>query len=151
MASKRKVNLDDYQLTTTLGTGKLFFSFYFYNKWFANWATYILCSDSWLQLTFLLMYRFIWKSDAGQKQKIRRVLRNETFEESRYHQAATGRSRYFWEHHLSWYRSSIFGKYTYSFSLTPQICRLVSKVFLRTQGFSTSSWNILPVVSYSHI
>ena len=46
MASKRKVNLDDYQLTTTLGTGKLFFSIYFYNKWFAKRAPYNLCSDS---------------------------------------------------------------------------------------------------------
>jgi hypothetical protein len=39
MASKRKVNLDDYQLTTTLGTGKLNFPIYFYNKWFAKRAT----------------------------------------------------------------------------------------------------------------
>ena len=28
MASKRKVNLDDYQLTTTLGTGKLIILIY---------------------------------------------------------------------------------------------------------------------------
>jgi len=45
----------------------------------------------------------------------------------------------------------LVSKFILSFPLTPQICRLVSKVFLRTPGFSTSSWNILPVVSYSHI
>jgi len=40
MASKRKVNLDDYQLTTTLGTGKKNTLIYVY---FDDWKDYLLC------------------------------------------------------------------------------------------------------------
>lgn len=69
MASKRKVNLDDYQLTTTLGTGKST------NK--RRSASNLTVEDSALadysitainkSTNFVSLYRFLWPCIARQK------------------------------------------------------------------------------------
>lgn len=92
MASKRKVNLDDYQLTTTLGTGKL----NNHRQRPDRLASKESEPQNHLSRTvkqstnFTYSYRILWPCIASQKQEDRRVLRHETFEEGGHHQAQTG-------------------------------------------------------------
>ncbi len=72
MASKRKVALSDYEMTTTLGTGKL--------------MRVDVC-------------RVFWESEAVSPQENGRVLCHEDPQKGRHHQAQAGRSRYLRKHH----------------------------------------------------
>ena len=67
LTQKRHVNLADYELTTTLGTGK--------------------------PTECLNVSRFIRQSASCKKQEERRVLRDEATQESRYNQTASSRPR----------------------------------------------------------
>lgn len=75
LTQKRHVNLTDYELTTTLGTGK----------------SQIISKQSF----FLHVNRFIWSSPFVQKQEEWGVLRYEAVKESRHHQASSSGSCYF--------------------------------------------------------
>jgi hypothetical protein len=74
MASKKKINLADFDLLTTLGTGKA-------------------CKK-------LDLLRFFRQSASVQKQEDWRVLRDEDPKEGRHYQAQAGGPRHFREHHL---------------------------------------------------
>ena len=87
MASKRKVALSDYDMTTTLGTGKS------------------------LDLN---RYRLIWKSATDEEQEDWRVLRHEDFKEGRYYQAETGRPCDIRKHYTCRYRPPLSCKNLYS-------------------------------------
>ena len=71
MASKRKVNLDDYQLTTTLGTGK----FKINHKCFKSQLNDSCENDGAINAKrfftksnlMLMSYRILWSCAAGQK------------------------------------------------------------------------------------
>ena len=60
MASKRKVNLDDYQLTTTLGTGKLLRFINTNHQRFEKYATIIEINNMYKILTISITYRVFW-------------------------------------------------------------------------------------------
>lgn len=78
MASKKKVSLNDYDLTTTLGTGMLFTD-----------AAFTSVGGDKLTMN---QYRVIWQSEAGEEQEIRGVLRHENIEEVRHYKTETGGS-----------------------------------------------------------
>jgi len=92
MASKRKVNLDDYQLTTTLGTGKLSNKKrrpdQLASKEFKPQHRFSRAIKQ--STNFIYSYRILWPCIASKKQEDRRVLCHETFEEGGHHQAQTG-------------------------------------------------------------
>ena len=73
MASKKKVSLNDYELSTTLGTGKV----------------------------FNIKFRIFWQSETLQEQEDWGVLCNEDPKESRYYQVKASRSCHFREHNFS--------------------------------------------------
>lgn len=60
MASKRKVNLDDYQLTTTLGTGKKNISIEYYNKRLTKSAKLAIIVNNSYLFIMLSTYRILW-------------------------------------------------------------------------------------------
>lgn len=110
MASKKKVALSDYDMTTTLGTG-------IYNR------------------VFDVCLRFIRKSQIGPKQENRWILCNEDFKKSRYNKAKISWSCNFRKHYSCRYWSSILSKHLYN---KPNSIGGIKRIFIRHPLFILS-------------
>ena len=126
LAVRHKVVLSDYELTTTLGTGKQNHPF----VWGKS--------------------RLFWTCDVGQAQEDRRVLRDEAFEKGRHYQVTTGRSCNLREQHPLKYWSPLLGKQTKLVSLTACV-RSAWRDLLRMRGTCTFWCRTSLVANCSHI